>query len=368
MQSMSVIPAEITILAYIHYELAADLDCRRRQHGTPSWQGAACTSSAGHTEVELRLASCGSRGYVAKIADILQQVLSCEHGGRVFVEHNAFKNDGTYASCKGVKSLAPFTGLRHTGPGCICPRLVLDDCLAMWGLDPAKDAVRLMPTTSWKGRWPQPSSNVCASADSDDEQDAALAALAAQEAAEAATAATTTGDSTAETIQQQQQQQAPVITYISSPRPAAAVLPVPPQGLTVLLPEVLKLVAKELVEAEAKLPPIMPPSLPAHLLPKALAALQRTDSAASGNSTCPSSSTCITSSAYDASASTGSPLRGSPRANNVAVRRKGISPRLGLGLGRQSPGGKRRRSSSSSNDLGGGGSLAGLGAAFDAAA
>lgn len=65
--------------------------------------------------MELRLASCGSRGYVAKIADILQQVLSCEHGGRVFVEHNAFKNDGTYASCKGVKSLAPFTGLRHTG-------------------------------------------------------------------------------------------------------------------------------------------------------------------------------------------------------------------------------------------------------------
>jgi hypothetical protein len=52
---------------------------------------------------------------VAKIADILQQVLSCEHGGKVFVEHAAFKHGGTYASCQCVKSLAPFTNLRHTG-------------------------------------------------------------------------------------------------------------------------------------------------------------------------------------------------------------------------------------------------------------
>jgi hypothetical protein len=52
---------------------------------------------------------------VAKIADILQQVLSCVHGGKVFVEHAAFAHGGSYESCKGVKSLAPFSGLRHTG-------------------------------------------------------------------------------------------------------------------------------------------------------------------------------------------------------------------------------------------------------------
>jgi hypothetical protein len=109
----------------------------------------------------------------------------------------------------------------------------------MWGLDAAKDAVRLMPTTSWKGRWPQPDSD-----DSDDEQDVALAALAAQEAAKAAAAVatSTTGDSTAGTSEQQEQ--APATTYSSSPKPSAAVLPVQPQGLTVLLPELLKLVAK----------------------------------------------------------------------------------------------------------------------------
>jgi hypothetical protein len=44
---MSVIPAEITILAYIRYELAADMDCRRRQHAPSSYQGADSSSSAG---------------------------------------------------------------------------------------------------------------------------------------------------------------------------------------------------------------------------------------------------------------------------------------------------------------------------------
>jgi hypothetical protein len=68
--------------------------------------------------VELRLASCGSRGYVAMVADMLQQVLGCVHGGKVFVEHAAFKHGGSYASCQGVKSLAPFTNLRHTGREC----------------------------------------------------------------------------------------------------------------------------------------------------------------------------------------------------------------------------------------------------------
>jgi hypothetical protein len=120
---------------------------------------------------------------------------------------------------------------------------VLDDHLMMWGLDPTKDAVRLMPTTSWKGRWPQPDRGD----DDEDEQDAALAALAAQDAAEAAatTTSTASGDSacTAQ-ASQQQQQPAPVVTYVSSPKPAAKLLPVHPQGLTVLLPEVLKLVTK----------------------------------------------------------------------------------------------------------------------------
>jgi hypothetical protein len=127
--------------------------------------------------------------------------------------------------------------------GCICPRLVLDDHLMMWGLDPSKDAVRMMPTTSWKGRWPQPDRDD----NQEDEQDAALAALAAQEAAEAAATFTATGDSTSCGTAQAsrgQQQPVPAVSDISSPKPAVKQLPVRPQGLTVLLPEVLKLVAK----------------------------------------------------------------------------------------------------------------------------
>jgi hypothetical protein len=119
---------------------------------------------------------------------------------------------------------------------------VLDDHLMMWGLDPAKDAVRLMPTTSWKGRWPQLDRD-----DEEDEQDAALAALAAQDAAEAAATFTATGDSAScSTGQGSQKQQPPVpaVTYISSPKPAVKPPPAHQQGLTGLLPEVLKLVAK----------------------------------------------------------------------------------------------------------------------------
>jgi hypothetical protein len=44
---MSVIPAEITILAYIRYELTADMDCRRRQQATTSYQSTDSSSSAG---------------------------------------------------------------------------------------------------------------------------------------------------------------------------------------------------------------------------------------------------------------------------------------------------------------------------------
>jgi hypothetical protein len=120
---------------------------------------------------------------------------------------------------------------------------VLDDHLMMWGLDPTKDAVRMMPTTSWKGRWPQPDRDD----NEEDEQDAALAALAAQDAAEAAATSTATGYSglcgTAP-ASQKQLPPVPAVSYISSPRPAVKPLPVRPQGLTVLLPEVLKLVAK----------------------------------------------------------------------------------------------------------------------------
>jgi hypothetical protein len=125
--------------------------------------------------------------------------------------------------------------------GVVCPRLVLDDHLMMWGLDPAKDAVRLMPTTSWKGRWPQPAADSDDDSN-DDEQDAALKALAAQEASEALLALPAAGvaaDRAAESREQQQQQ---VITCISSPTLSPTVQPMHPQGLTVLLPEVLKLV------------------------------------------------------------------------------------------------------------------------------
>lgn len=52
---------------------------------------------------------------MARVADMLQKVLRCAHGGKVFVEHAAFKHSGTYASCQGVKSLTPITSLRHTG-------------------------------------------------------------------------------------------------------------------------------------------------------------------------------------------------------------------------------------------------------------
>jgi hypothetical protein len=120
-------------------------------------------------------------------------------------------------------------------------------------------------------------------------------------------------------------------------------------------------VLQELTEAEAKLPPIPPPSPPAHLLSKALADLQRTDSALSDSSTC-ATTTNIAGSCNATSA--GSPLRGSPKTKKVAIRRKGLSPRLGLGLGRQVPGGKRRRSSSGDEGSGSGS----LGAVFDAAA
>lgn len=44
---MSVIPAEITILSYLRYELAADLDGRRRQWRAPTCRGTASGSSAG---------------------------------------------------------------------------------------------------------------------------------------------------------------------------------------------------------------------------------------------------------------------------------------------------------------------------------
>ncbi|KAF6258078.1 hypothetical protein COO60DRAFT_1460856 [Scenedesmus sp. NREL 46B-D3] len=179
---------------------------------------------------------------------------------QVFMQHAAFKHGGTYASCQGVKSLTPFTSLRHTGPGCICPRLVLDDHLMMWGLDADKDAV-------------------------------------------------------------------------------------------------LKLVAKELKDAEAELPPIAPPALPVHLLPRTLADPQCTDSSLSGNSTCSIGT-------VSCGPSAGSPLHGSPKTKKVVIRRKGLSPRWRLGLGKQAPWGKRRHSSNGDE----GSDSDGLGAAFDAVA
>jgi hypothetical protein len=124
---------------------------------------------------------------------------------------------------------------------------------------------------------------------------------------------------------------------------------------------------QELQEAEAKLPPIIPPpALPAHLLPKALADLQHSSSSVSDNSTCTAG---ISSCAQAASA--GSPLHGSPKTKKIVIRRKGLTPhRLALGWSKESPSGKRRRSNSSSEDeveneedAG-----AGLGAAFDAVA
>lgn len=69
------------------------------------------------TQVELYLATAACESYMNKLCHLLEQLLSCQHGGQVFADKASFSNwtEDDYQSHTGIKNIKVFQLKQSTG-------------------------------------------------------------------------------------------------------------------------------------------------------------------------------------------------------------------------------------------------------------